>query len=837
MDYENIPQSDNLADGQNCEFFNGFGGFVDDGREYVIILNDDIRPPAPWINVIANKDFGFHISETGAGMTWAVNSRENKITDWSNDPVSDKAGEAIYIKDEITGKIFTPVSLGRKNRGPYRVRHGFGYSVFHHDEEDIRQELTVFTPLEESLKLWNLQLTNTSDVEKYLNITYYVEWVLGEYKENSTPYTVTSYSNENEYLSAKNIYNYNFRKQQSFIFSSETINAYTGDRQEFLGLKGSILNPEGLNKKLPCNTGVGYDPCGVIQVSVTIKPNESKTVVFGLGQSSDVNEITVLRNKYKDLTKVHDEMMKVNHYWEGLLGTIKVKTNDRAIDILLNGWLLYQTVSCRINAKSALYQCGGAYGFRDQLQDVLALLYADPGAVKKQILLSCSRQFEEGDVQHWWHDPSGVGVRTRITDDLLWLPYVTGVYIRTTGDYSILQERVHYLKGALLEKGQNELMFTPEVSDIDASVYEHCKKTIIHTCFGEHGLPLMGGGDWNDGMNMVGIEGKGESVWLGWFLYALLGEFISISVHEEDFEFAKEQEASMELLIRNIEEYAWDGDWYIRAFYDDNEKMGSKECNECKIDSISQSWSVISGGADRDRAVKAVSSAKRYLVNEKDGLSLLLTPPFDKTDKNPGYIKNYYPGIRENGGQYSHASVWLAIAASMIGDYNLSRDLFAMLNPIKITSNRKDALRYEREPYVMVADISSLSSPNTGRGGWSWYTGTSGWMYQGLVNNFLGLKKEDSKLTINPSTPVTFGDYTIWFKYGTAKYEIRVTGRTKEDLGIVELVVDGAKIHGNTIELTDDGESHLVIANHHPLISIPTDGAIDKFRDESDHIC
>ena len=370
MDQVKTVDVDNITDGHKSEFFNGFGGFVADGREYQIILNDEIRPPAPWINVIANKDFGFHISETGAGMTWAVNSRENKITSWSNDPVSDKAGEAIYIKDEITGKVFTPVSLGKKGGGIYRVRHGFGYSVFDHDEDNIKQELTVFAPLEESLKLWHLKLTNTSATERYLNITYYVEWVLGEDREYSSPYTVTSYNNEHEYLAAKNIYNYNFRKQESFMFSSEMIIAYTGDRQEFLGLKGSILHPEGLYKKLPCNTGVGYDPCGAIQISIAIKPHESRSVVFGLGQSADPEEIIKLRYKYKDLTKIEDEMKKIKNYWDGLLDTIKVRTSDRAIDILLNGWLLYQTVSCRINAKSAFYQCGGAYGFRDQLQEV-----------------------------------------------------------------------------------------------------------------------------------------------------------------------------------------------------------------------------------------------------------------------------------------------------------------------------------------------------------------------------------------------------------------------------------------------------------------------------------
>jgi len=810
LEIENTPKIFGGDSSQNHEYFNGFGGFVKDGSEYEILLEENNKPPAPWINVIANKNFGFHISESGAGFTWAYNSRENKITPWSNDPVSDKASEAIYIKDEVTGKAMTPMSLGRTDKGSYQVRHGFGYSTFLHEEENIRQELTVFTPLDEPLKLWELKLTNASDRERYLSLTYYVEWVLGADREQTNPYILTAYNNEHEYLSAKSIYNYNFHKHHAFMFSSEMITGYTGDRQEFLGLKGSILNPEGLDIKLSCNTGVCYDTCGAIQVSIAIRPNESKSVVFGLGQSTDFEEISMLRYKYKDVTMVKKELERVKAYWDEILGTIKVKTNDRALDIMANGWLLYQTISCRINARAAFYQCGGAYGYRDQLQDALSLLYADPGALKKQILIASSRQFEEGDVQHWWHPPMGIGVRTRISDDLLWLPFSTAAYIRGTGDYAILKNSVPYIKGPVLEENQHEAMFTPEISDIVESVYEHCKKTIIYTRFGNHGLPLMGGGDWNDGMNKVGIEGSGESVWLGWFLYSVLGDFIPLCIHEEDLEFAKELEQKRELLRCNIEEHAWDGEWYLRAFYDDAIKLGSKENDECRIDSISQSWSVISKGASKDRALAAMQSARRYLVKEEEGISLLLAPPFDKTNKNPGYIKNYYPGIRENGGQYTHAAVWLAIASSMIGDYSLAHTLFTMLNPIHITLNKRDALKYEKEPYVMIADIS-LSAPYTGRGGWSWYTGSAGWMYQGLVNWFLGIRKEDGYLIIDPSTPTSFGVFSVQYKHGATIYEIKVESRSRGVMTTEELTLDGEKIEGNKIKLIDDGKNHIVI--------------------------
>jgi cellobiose phosphorylase len=637
-----------------------------------------------------------------------------------------------------------------------------------------------------------------------------VEWVLGTQREQTNPYILTYYSNEHEYLSAKNIYTFHFQNSSSFIFSSEMIKGYTGDRQEFLGPRGGIRNPQGADTKLSNKTGVSYDSCGAIQVSIALNPMECKTVVFGLGQSSDLGEIHKLRNKYKDVTKAHHELERVKSYWEKTLGAIKVKTNDRAVDILINGWLLYQTISCRINARAAFYQCGGAYGYRDQLQDTLSLIFTDPSALRKQILIACSRQFEEGDVQHWWHPPMGIGVRTRISDDLLWLPYAAAAYIRSTGDYSVLKENVPYIKGPVLQEDQHDVMFTPEISDLVESVYEHCKKTINITRFGKHGLPLMGGGDWNDGMNEVGKEGLGESVWLAWFLYSLLGDFIPLCQHEGDPGFAKELEEKREFLIANIEEHTWDGEWYLRAFYDDGAKLGSKENDECRIDSISQSWSVISKGARKERALTAMNSAWRYLLREEDSMSLLLTPPFDKTNHNPGYIKNYIPGIRENGGQYTHAAVWLAIASAKIGDFKMAHTLFTMLNPIHITLNRRDALRYEKEPYVMIADIS-LSPPYTGKGGWSWYTGSAGWMYQGLVNWFLGIRKEEDHLIIDPSTPAGFGDFTIEYKYGTATYEIKIESRSKGVLTTTELTVDNEKVEGNKLKLLDDGKTHIVV--------------------------
>jgi cellobiose phosphorylase len=795
---------------ENYEYFNSFGGFTCGGREYEIVLEGDNRPPAPWINVVSNKSFGFQISESGAGFTWNINSRENKLTPWSNDPVCDRASETIYILDEITGEVMTPMSLGRSDRGIYRVRHGFGYSSFLHEETLVDQELTVFTPLDESLKLWNLKLTNYSDKVKYLSLTYYVEWVLGTQREHTNPYILTSYDKEHDYLYAKNIYTMDFQNMYSYLFSNEMIVSYTGDRLEFLGQKGNIRKPQGAGVKLSCNTGVCYDPCGAIQVSVVIQPQESKNILFGLGQSGDLNEVSNIRNKYKDVTAADMELDQVKAYWNRLLGTVQVKTKDRAIDIMLNGWLLYQTISCRINARAGFYQCGGAYGYRDQLQDSLALLFSEPSIMGRQIKVACSRQFEEGDVQHWWHPPMGIGVRTRISDDLLWLPYCTAAYILSTGDIAILKEQIPYIKGPLLKEEQHEIMFTPELSELSDSVYEHCKKAIDRTSFGEHGLPLMGGGDWNDGMNKVGIQGKGESVWLAWFLYTVLGDFIPLCYQEGDEYYGRKLEQMRENLLRSIEEHSWDGEWYLRAFYDDGGKLGSKENDECKIDSISQSWSVISKGAKEERAKVAMQSAWRHLVREEEALSLLLAPPFNKTSKNPGYIKEYIPGIRENGGQYTHGAIWLAIASSMLCDYNMAYSLFTILNPIYLTLNRKDVLRYEKEPYVMTADIS-LNPPYTGRGGWSWYTGSAGWMYQGLLGWFLGIRKEKDELVINPSTPASFGDFSIEYKYGRSLYEISVESRSKGTLTTEAITMDDRLIQGNRVFLVDDGERHHII--------------------------
>ncbi|MDD3572395.1 MAG: hypothetical protein PHP07_05560 [Eubacteriales bacterium] len=779
----------------DLEFFNGFGGFARNGSEYEIILEGNNRPPAPWINVIANRNFGFTVSETGAGHTWAFNSRENKITPWSNDPVSDPAAEVIYIRDNMTGRVMSTASLGRSD-GVYRVRHGFGYSVFSREEGGLAQKLCVFVPVDNPVKVWELELENNAGRELSLTLTYYVEWVLGVNRHSTNPYIVTSFNNAREYLAAENVYNEQYRGYRAFIYSSERVVGYTGDRQEIFGRGGSIQQPLKAERSLSNATGAGLDSCGVIQISVRLAMGERRKLLFGLGYGKD-DAIPALCDKYRNPQEVEQEFCGVRAYWERQLGKVQVSSSDRAADILLNGWLLYQTIACRMFARTAFYQNGGAFGYRDQLQDAMALVHTRPDILREQLLIASSRQFPEGDVQHWWHPPTGLGVRTRITDDLLWLPYVAAEYIEATGDLGILSEVTPFIQGPVLADGQHDMMFTPEVSPETGTLYEHCKRAIRRTNLGEHGLPLIGGGDWNDGMDRVGIEGKGESVWLAWFYYAVLQRFIPLARRMGDGAYADSLLIMKATLKESIDQNAWDGEWYLRAFYDDGSKMGSHENEECMIDAISQSWSVLSGAGDMDKSKQALDSAWNHLVLQKEGVSLLLTPPFNKTEKNPGYIKEYYPGVRENGGQYTHAAIWLAAAAAQMGDSERSYRLFSMLNPINHALNREDALVYKNEPYVMSADIS-YQAPITGRGGWSWYTGSSGWMYQGFLKDFLGLRKEGDSLILSPCVPARFGDFTIRYCYGSAVYIIDV-----------KFLADrSAKREDVRVKLKDDGQEH-----------------------------
>ena len=796
----------------NLEYYNGYGGFSDGGKVYEILLDGKQKTPMPWINVISNDEFGFIVSETGGGYTWAQNSSENKLTSWSNDPVTDPKSEILYIEDQKSGRISYPIRYGREAKGAYNVKHGFGYTEFSHKETGLGQELIMFVPEKEPVKLWSLELTNESQEEKTLYVTLHLKWELGRNRELTSQYIYTEFDEKTQCFTAKNSYGNVYRAYRAFMFSSEKIVSFTGDRKEYLEKKAVIDEGKAQASMFSNTAGAGYDPCGTIQVEAVIPPGEKKKVVFGLGYCSTKKQMESLCHLYSKADLCEKELKNIEEYWGRITEKITVTSHNRAMDFLINGWLVYQVYSCRMKARSAFYQAGGAFGFRDQLQDVLALLHADPDAAKRQILLACGKQFEEGDVLHWWHPPTGEGVRTRITDDYLWLPYVTAEYIKHTGDYSILDIKKPYLKAPPLEPDENEKIMIPQTTENGDSVYNHCLRALRNVEFGRYGLPLMGGGDWNDGMNRVGIEGEGQSVWLGWFVYAVSSKYLDIAKYKKDKTSVKMLADYMEKTSQSIEKSAWDGRWYIRAFYDDGTKLGSRESRECMIDSISQSWGIISQAADKDRARSAMSSAVQHLVKRKENLILLLTPPFDKTRKYPGYIKDYFPGIRENGGQYTHAGVWLAIAEMMLDDKEMALNLLTILNPICSTLTQRDSMKYAKEPYVVSGDVYYAENFK-GYAGWSWYTGAAGWMYQALVSWLLGIGREGDTLSVKPLVPADFGEYTVKYRHGASVYIIDVPNAEKRDYKVKSMVIDGKEIKSDSFKLIDDGKRHYIRVN------------------------
>jgi len=793
-------------------YFNGFGGFSKDGSEYIIRLTEQLNTPVPWSNIIANKSFGFMITSSGSGYTWHINSRENKLTSWSNDPISDTPSECIYIRDTETGGFYSPTPLPVRETSEYIIKHGFGYTEFLHTSHQVKQKVTVLAALNEPIKIYLLELENIDKKEKQLDVYFYVEWVLGVNREDTSPQIMTEFYPEQKVLTAQNKYNMEFSEQIAFIATNADIEAYTADRGEFIGRTGDMKNPYGLHKdKLISVKGAALEPCGVFQVKVSLNPQENTKLVFAIGEECDMTHINRMVSDFTRVDLVEQELTRVKEYWSDFLGQIRVETPEASLDIMLNGWLLYQVYCCRMLSRSAFYQSGGAFGFRDQLQDALALINTKPDILRQQIIKHCSRQFLEGDVQHWWHDDSGKGVRTKISDDLLWLPYATAVYIKATEDISILDEEVLFLEAELLGKEEDERYTIPRASTQKASVYEHCIRAIERgSAFGQHGLPLMGAGDWNDGMNQVGSEGKGESVWLGWFLYKVLNEFIPICQIKTDRIHARQYKERANSLLGHIENNAWDGEWYLRAFFDDGTPMGSRNNTECRIDSISQTWSVISGGGSQERVEKALDSLKKYLINDEEKIAMLLTPPFDKSMPQPGYIKGYLPGIRENGGQYSHAAIWNIIAFAMRGEGDYAGYLFNMINPINHSNNYSEAVKYKQEPYVMSADVYSVE-PHTGRGGWSWYTGSAGWMYQAGIEHILGIKKVGNELIVNPSIPSHWEEYTVTYRFGKSVYEINVLNPNHKRGGKVELKVNGG-LSDMGITLKDDGGQYSVEA-------------------------
>jgi cyclic beta-1,2-glucan synthetase len=796
----------------DLELANGVGGFAANGREYVTILGAGQWTPAPWLNVVANPEFGFQVSESGSGTTWSVNSRENKLTPWSNDPVSDTPGETFYVRDEDSGLIWGPTLLPIREEPPYLIRHGQGYSRFEHTSHGIALALLQLVPVRDSIKISRLRLTNESGRRRRLSVTAYAEWVLGVSRGRSASHVVTEIDSASRALFARSAWNGEFAGRIAFADLGGRQTSWTGDRLEFLGRNASLDHPASLERgeELSGRTGAGLDPCAALQTSVELDPGESREVVFLLGQGKDVAEARSLVERYRrengDAT-----LGEVREHWDAVLDTVQVETPDPAMNVLLNRWLLYQTLSCRVWARSAFYQSGGAYGFRDQLQDVLALTVARPDLVREHILRAAARQFREGDVQHWWHPPSGRGVRTRISDDRLWLPYAVLDYLRTSGDDAVLDEEVPWLDGPGLEDGQHEAYFEPKESEERATLYEHCARALDRSlAVGSHGLPLMGGGDWNDGMNRVGHEGRGESVWLGWFLHLNLTQFARIADRRGEAARAASWQSRAASIQTSLEAEAWDGEWYKRAFFDDGTPLGSAQNDECQIDSIPQSWAVLSGAADPARARRAMASVEQRLVRRDDRLVLLFSPPFDRTPLDPGYIQGYVPGIRENGGQYTHAATWVVVAFAMLGEGDRAGELFDLLSPIQLASQRANLHRYKGEPYAVAADVYS-QPPHVGRAGWTWYTGAAGWLYRAGLESILGFQKRGAALHVDPCIPRHWERFEIRYRHGSSLYRIRVENPKGVCRGVSRVQLDGALLStGALVPLSDDGREHRV---------------------------
>ena len=798
-------------------FFNGLGGFTPDGREYIITTTHGQKTPAPWVNVLANPHFGTVISESGPAYTWAENAHEFRLTPWHNDPISDSGGEAVFIRDEENGHFWSPTPMPARGAMHYVTRHGFGYSVFEHTEDGIRSEVWVYVAMDASIKFTVLKLKNESGRTRRLSATGYVEWVLGDLRSKTAMHVSTEIDPKTGALFSRNPYSAEFAGRTAFFDVDEPARTVTGDRTEFLGRNRTVCNPEAMTRsRLSGRVGAGLDPCAAIQVPFDLADEQEREIIFRLGMGRDANNARQLVRRFRGSAAARASLEKVWHDWGRTLDAVQVETPDESINVLANGRLLYQTLACRLWARSGYYQSGGAFGFRDQLQDVMALIHTEPNLAREHLILCAGHQFQEGDVQHWWHPPSGRGVRTHCSDDFLWLPLAVSRYVLSTGDTGVLDEPIRFLEGRPLNKDEDSYYDLPHASEETAVLYEHCVRAILHGLRkGEHGLPLIGSGDWNDGMNLVGEHGRGESVWLGFFLYEVLMQFSKIARIHEDPSFVERCRREASQLSLNIEQNGWDGGWYRRAYFDDGSPLGSSGNAECEIDSIAQSWSVLSGAGDAERSRTAMEALDKRLVRRDHKLVRLLDPPFDKSDLNPGYIKGYVPGVRENGGQYTHAAIWAAMAFAQLGDSHRAWELLSIINPVNHTSSPETVATYKVEPYVVAADVYAVS-PHIGRGGWSWYTGSAGWMYTLILESLLGLRREGDKLSFTPCLPRDWETFKVHYRYGEALYHIvvrQITVCRPGDGNAAGVLVDGVQQSNtadNAITLFDDRQEHSV---------------------------
>jgi cyclic beta-1,2-glucan synthetase len=800
---------------------NGLGDFSEDGKEYLIRIQPGNSTPMPWINVLANPQFGSIISESGSAYTWSENCKEHRLTPWFNDPVCDPSGEVLYIRDEQNGQYWTATPAPCPGSDAYNVRHGFGYSGFETTENGITSDMTVFVDAIDPVKIVSLKVTNISNRRRKLSMTAYYELVLGENREKSASQIVTESDPSQNLLFARNVFSSDFFGRVAFFTATSQVGSFTGDRAEFIGRNRSVSHPAAMDRvKLSGQIGALFDPCMALQIFCELAPGETREVAFTMGSGRDIQTASKLSRKFSSLSRVHIALAEVRRYWTTMVDRIQITTPDKSLNNLANGWLMYQTIASRLFGRTGFYQSGGAYGFRDQLQDIMAIVHCAPKIAREHIIRCAGRQFPEGDVQHWWHPPKGRGVRTQISDDYLWLPYVIEHYIRITGDWAILDERTPYLNAKPLIEHQESDYSMPTVSDDLGSVYEHCVKSLKYGMkLGSHGLPLMGSGDWNDGMNFVGNHGSGESIWLAFFLLDTLNRFTWLAEHRSDSGVAEYCRTGATLLKSNVAEHGWDGDWYLRAYFDDGSRLGSTQNQECRIDSLPQSWAVLSGGATADRAEMAMDSVYQKLVQKEAKLIQLFDPPFDHQLPNPGYINGYLRGVRENGGQYTHAAIWVVMAFAHLGQHDRAMELLTLVNPVQHAKSREAINRYKVEPYVIAADVYAVA-PHTGRGGWTWYTGSSAWFYRAILETFLGFDPRGETLRIHPKIPSTWPAYSIKFWHRDTQYTVDVTNGDKGNRGNIQtrenhaqrIFVDNLEIEDvdNSIELVNDKMPHVI---------------------------
>ena len=804
IEIPNNEDIDILQDIQKLKYYNEYGAFSEDGKEYLIKVNSEKRLPTVWSNIMANEKFGTLVTESMGGYSWHKNSRLNRVTSWQNQATYDIPSEIIYIKDNETKKAWSLGLNPMPDDKNYNVVYGFGYSKYIHKSDGLEQKLEIFVPKEDGVKVEILRLKNTTLNRKKLKIIYYMKPVLGEDEIKTNGYINLKYDINNNIICAQNLYNNDFPNDIIYVSNSEKILSYTGDKNFFIG-NGNISNPDSLKMTSLNNENcLGKDACIAYEIEVDIDSLSEKEIVFTLGSEESLIESKNMAYKYNKIQNCKQELENVKNYWKETLGRVEVKTPLESLNIMLNGWIIYQTLQSRLIGKTGFYQSGGAYGFRDQLQDTLALKYINPNLLKKQILKHSEHQFTEGDVEHWWHEEIQRGIRTKFSDDLLWLVYLTCEYIEFTGDYSILEEKTPYLTGKMLEENEDERYDKYQQTQEKESIYQHCIKAIERSLnFGENGLPKIGSGDWNDGFSTVGNKGKGESVWLGFFLYNVLDRFIPICQLKNDTELIQRYEQIKANLKKALNTKGWDGRWYKRAFMDDGNILGSMENEECRIDSIAQSWSTISNAGDNDKKYISMDSLENHLIDKENGIIKLLDPPFDKSKLEPGYIKAYLPGVRENGGQYTHAAIWVIIAEAMLGFGDKATELYRMINPIEHARTKEASNKYKVEPYVIPADIYGCSNL-AGRGGWTWYTGSSSWYYKAGIEYILGLKVRNRFLSIEPCIPKDWKEYSIRYKWKNSIYNIKVKNPNGKNNGVEKIILNGIEVK-NKIQLEDVG--------------------------------